>query len=52
MLSTAGNAVQTAPTPDPTFFRAKSVGNTCRDNLGSKKSGIGGGGGQYRLLDG
>ena len=42
-------AVQTAPTPVPTFFRAKSVGNACPDNLGSKKSGNGGGGGLYSV---
>ena len=42
-------AVQTASTPVPTFFRAKSVRTGIPDNIGSKKSGNAGGGGLYNV---
>ena len=42
-------AVQTAPTPVPTVFRAKIVRTGIPDTLGSKKSGNGGGGGLYSV---
>ena len=37
------------PTPVPTFFRAKIVGTGTPDNVGSKKSSNGGGGGLYSV---
>ena len=49
VVSNHVTAVQTAPTPVPTFFRAKIVKTGIPDTLGSKKSGNGGGGGLYSV---